>query len=210
MRLSEREQAFLSTCQTRELGRLVEWHDTLPSTQDRASELAAGGAPQGALVVAVVQTAGRGRKGDVWYSPPGGLWASLVLRPTVEAQRAAGLTVMFARAVRDALHYDFCLPATVKEPNDVLVGAKKIAGIMADASSRAGEDTLERMVMGFGVNVANPAPAVPGGLATSMADSLKEPPRLEHLLARILERFEAQYLPRPRASSLLPFFGCTW
>lgn len=196
MRRGTREELFLGLCGTRVLGRDVEWHDTLASTQDRARERQSEGCAEGALVVAEEQTAGRGRKGDPWHSSKGGLWASLVLLPQGDAQAAANLTVTFARAIREALFYDFCVPATVKEPNDVLVGGKKIAGILADASSRAGATGVDHMVLGFGLNVSNGLAPELADIATSIALHLKEPPRVEDVLARVLERFEGLYLPR--------------
>lgn len=196
MRRQEREQLFQSVCTAHTLGRDIEWHDQLESTQDHARQRLAEGAGEGALVVAEVQSAGRGRKGDVWESPRGGLWASLILQPKGSAQDAANLTISFARAVRETLHYDFCIPATVREPNDVLAGGRKICGILADASSRAGQTGVDHMILGFGVNVSNPLPATLDGLATTMGAMLKDPPRLEDVLARVLERFEALYLSR--------------
>ena len=194
MRLEQRERTLLERAGTRTLGREVEWHDLLESTQDRARERLTEGAAEGALVVADVQSAGRGRKGDPWSSATGGVWASLILKPKGPTQAAAELTVTFARAVRETLHFDFCLPATVKEPNDVLVGGRKIAGILADATSRAGADSVDHLILGFGLNVSNPLPPELAGLATRMSEYLKEPPRPEDVLARVLERFEALYL----------------
>jgi BirA family biotin operon repressor/biotin-[acetyl-CoA-carboxylase] ligase len=191
MRLPQREAAFLEASRARRLGRAIEWHDALGSTQDRLRELADAGGGEGALVVADVQTAGRGRKGDPWSSQTGGLWASVLLYPKGTAQEAAALTLVFARAVRETLHFDFCLPATIKEPNDVLVGGRKICGILADATSRAGAEGVERVILGFGLNVANPLPPELEGLATSMGAYLNTPPPLEHVLARVIERFEA-------------------
>lgn len=196
MRRGTREELFLGLCMTRTLGRDVEWHDTLASTQDRARERLGEGCAEGALVVAEEQTAGRGRKGDPWHSSRGGLWASLVLLPQGDAQAAANLTVTFARAIREALFYDFCIPATVKEPNDVLVGGKKIAGILADATSRAGATGVDHMVLGFGLNVSNRLAPELADIATAMSEHLKDPPRVEDVLARVLERFEGLYLPR--------------
>ena len=198
MRLSAREQGFLTRCGTKRLGRDVEWHDALETTQARAKERIAEGAGEGTLVVASRQSGGYGRKGDPWHSPEGGLWASLVLKPAGPATEAAGLTVLFARSLRECLLFDFCLPAVVKEPNDVLVEGKKIAGILADATSRAGEERIESLVLGFGVNVANPLPDELVSIAVSMARFLREPPPPEDVLARVLERFEALY-PAPRA-----------
>lgn len=193
MRRALREETLRTRCTAPTFGRTVEWHDALPSTQERAMRLAADNAPEGTVVVAETQGQGRGREGSVWLSPPGGLWFSLLLFPKAPADRVAGLTLVAAQAVRDTLAFDFCVPAVIKHPNDVMVGTKKIAGILAEATSRAGDPGVERLVMGIGLDVANELPAALQGIATRMADHLPTAPMLEDVLARILERFEPTY-----------------
>jgi BirA family biotin operon repressor/biotin-[acetyl-CoA-carboxylase] ligase len=111
----------------------VELHDALGSTQERARELAREGAPHGTLVVSRVQTGGRGRLGRRWGSPAGGLWMSLVLRPGISTEVAARTTQAAAVGVAKAL-WELGVEARIKWPNDLLVGGRKICGILAESS----------------------------------------------------------------------------
>ena len=135
----------------------VEVHEALGSTQERARELAWGGAPHGTLVVAGVQTGGRGRLRRAWGSPEGGLWMSLVLRPDLEAAAASRITQTAAVAVAKALR-EIGANVGIKWPNDLLVepGGRKICGILAESSLRAagpGKVSLvEHAVLGVGLN----------------------------------------------------------
>lgn len=144
------------------LARVVEVHDALASTQDRARELARAGTPDGTLVVAGVQTGGRGRLGRHWGSPEGGLWMSLVLRPEFETRLASRVTQTAAVGVAKAL-WELGVEARIKWPNDLLANGKKICGILAETSVRrvtelAKERRLEYVILGVGMN-ANLDPA---------------------------------------------------
>jgi BirA family transcriptional regulator, biotin operon repressor / biotin---[acetyl-CoA-carboxylase] ligase len=104
-------------------------------------------APEGAVVATDEQTAGRGRLGRSWKAPPGSsLLFSIVLRPRVPGNRLPELSVIAGRSVAEAIEGLTRLPAEVKLPNDVLVGGKKVAGILAEG----GEG---RVVVGVGINV---------------------------------------------------------
>ncbi len=147
------------------LARVVEVHEALASTQYRARELARAGTPDGTLVVAGVQTGGRGRLGRHWGSPAGGLWMSLVLRPEFEASLAPRITQTAAVGVAKAL-WEIGVEASIKWPNDLLVNGKKICGILAESSAghatgSAKERRLDYVVLGVGMN-ANLDPALLG------------------------------------------------
>lgn len=135
----------------------VEVHGAVGSTQERARELARGGAPHGTLVVAGVQTGGRGRLRRAWGSPEGGLWMSLVLRPDLEAAAASRITQTAAVAVAKALR-EIGANVGIKWPNDLLVepGGRKICGILAESSVRRAEHgeapILDYAVLGVGLN----------------------------------------------------------
>jgi BirA family biotin operon repressor/biotin-[acetyl-CoA-carboxylase] ligase len=119
-------------------GRVYLHAEETPSTQT----MLPGDAPHGAVAVAEHQTSGRGRLGRVWVDEPGtGLAISVVLRPPAPVVRWPELTLVAARAVAAALGPG----ATIKDPNDVLVDGRKVAGILAEAA--------ERVVLGIGVNV---------------------------------------------------------
>ena len=128
---------------------LIHRHAALGSTSDEARALAAEGAPEGTVVTAGEQTAGRGRQGHGWTSPPGNLYASVVLRPAIDATRGPELGFVAGLAVAEALAG--LLPpgraVTLKWPNDVLVDGAKIAGLLVEFGPAA-------MILGIGVNVA--------------------------------------------------------
>ena len=139
------------------LARRVEVHREIGSTQERARELARGGALHGTLVVAGVQVGGRGRLRRAWGSPEGGLWMSLVLRPDLEAAAAPRVTQTAAVAVAKALR-ELGANVGIKWPNDLLVepGGRKICGILAESSVRGagpgGAPRVDHAVLGVGLN----------------------------------------------------------
>src|SRR5215216_2862956 len=132
------------------LARLVEVHGALGSTQERTRELAQTGTPHGTLVIAEVQTGGRGRLGRSWGSPKGGLWMSLVLRPSFDATLAPRITQTAAVGVAGAL-WEIGVEARIKWPNDLLVGGKKICGILAESGVGKG-GRLDYVILGIGMN----------------------------------------------------------
>lgn len=144
--------------------------DTVDSTNGVAHALAAEGAPEGTLVWARTQTAGRGRRGRGWHSPPGNLFLSALLRPDALPGEAAQLSFAAALAVHDAAAE--ILPSGVrtdlKWPNDVLVEGRKVSGILLETAETPGE-ARPALVVGIGVNVAASPPdaAYP---ATCLAD----------------------------------------
>lgn len=128
--------------------------DSLSSTSDEARRRAREGAPEGTVVTARVQTAGRGRQGRRWVSAPGNLYASVVLRPEAPVARAAQLGFAASLAVADALE-PFAPSAAValKWPNDVLLGGRKVAGILLESEGGAAAG-VHFVVLGVGVNLA--------------------------------------------------------
>jgi BirA family biotin operon repressor/biotin-[acetyl-CoA-carboxylase] ligase len=126
------------------------------STQTVAFALAAEGAADGTVVVADSQAAGRGRRGRAWVDEPGAsLLASIVLRPRLEPARLPGLSLAAGVAVAEALTRGAGLSPRLKWPNDVLVGGRKIAGVLLESRlSGAAEGTRVTAVLGIGVNLA--------------------------------------------------------
>ena len=183
----------------------AEVHGELRSTQERARELARSGAAHGTIVVAEVQRGGRGRLGRAWGSPAGGLWTSILLRPPWNAAIAARLTQTAAVAVARALR-SLGVEAEIKWPNDLLVGGRKVCGILAESSlenvpvraKRVGPEgtdlKLDFVVLGIGLN-ANLDPenlAVPDREVTTVRAELgRDVPPIE-LLGAILAELEQQ------------------
>lgn len=134
------------------------------STNRVAGQWAAGGAPHGCLVVADYQSAGRGRLDRRWLAPPAtSILASLVLRPQLPLKQWSLIGLAGAAALAEYLHGQG-VSSGVKWPNDVLLGERKVAGLLAEASG-------EVLVLGLGVNVAQAAfPEEIAGIATSLQD----------------------------------------
>jgi BirA family biotin operon repressor/biotin-[acetyl-CoA-carboxylase] ligase len=160
--------------------------DSTPSTQ----LLLPPEAEEGAVVAAGEQTAGRGRLGRSWVAPAGtSLLCSVQLRPTVSSERLPELTGVAAHACSEAIEAVTGLQTELKFPNDVLVGGRKVAGILAEA--REG-----RVVAGIGVNVNVADADLPSGLETPATSLLVETGRevdRAELLVALLDRLERRY-----------------
>jgi BirA family transcriptional regulator, biotin operon repressor / biotin---[acetyl-CoA-carboxylase] ligase len=165
--------------------------ETLGNTNDEAARLARTGAEPGAVVWALEQTAGRGRRTREWVSPRGNLYASLVLRPACPPDRAAQLGFVAALAVGDALAAlapGLREPA-LKWPNDVLVGDRKIAGLLLE--SEIGENgNLAFLIVGVGINLVS-APADAEFPATSIAGEGHHPPEPAAMLEAFASHFDS-------------------
>ena len=121
---------------TKTLGQQVHAYRKVKSTIPIATSLANAGAPEGTLVIAEEQSAGRGRLGRPWHSPPGvGAYLSLILRPKVAAADTPALSIVAAIALAEAVEKQTALAAQVKWPNDVLVHGRKVAGILTGMSA---------------------------------------------------------------------------
>lgn len=185
------------------LGLPLHFFESVGSTNDVALDLARGGAPHGALVVADAQTRGRGRGERRWVTPAGtSLAFSLLLRPKLDVVEGAwGIGVAAALAVVEAIEMEGA-KAAVKWPNDVLLGRRKAAGLLVDALWDG--ERLEAAVVGIGVNVlAGSAPSddqvdFP---ATSLQAALGRAVDRSTLLLTILEAL-ARRLPRVGSSDL--------
>lgn len=171
---------------THDVGQVLHCHEELGSTNDEAKALAEAGAEHGEVVVAELQTGGRGRRGRSWISPARRNVAfSVILRPEdLPPARAPELTLVAAVAICDALRHAG-VEAGIKWPNDVLVRGRKIAGILTELSAEA--DRVHWVVVGVGVNVnARPEDFPPElrGQATSLLIERDQPaPRALFLVA---------------------------
>jgi BirA family biotin operon repressor/biotin-[acetyl-CoA-carboxylase] ligase len=167
----------------------VRWQVSVASTMDVASLLAHDGAPHGVVVGAEEQSSGRGRRGTTWASPPGaGLYFSFIARPGASRQEAARLSVLTLAAgvaVRDGVHAATGLAADLKWPNDLIVGPRKLAGILAEGVAIG--TSQQSVVIGVGVNVQDAAyPPDVRARATSIEGELGRPADRGQVLAGIL------------------------
>ncbi|MEQ6000059.1 biotin--[acetyl-CoA-carboxylase] ligase [Bacillus amyloliquefaciens] len=192
-KLSESEIRF--GLKTEVLGKQLHYRDVLPSTQKTAHELANDGAPEGTLVVADKQTAGRGRMARVWHSQEGnGIWMSLILRPDVPLQKTPQLTLLSAVAVVQAIEAFTGVQPAIKWPNDLMIHGKKAVGILTEL--QAEEDRVRSVILGIGINVNQQETDFPGELqdiATSLSMEAGEKIDRAGLIQEILLTFEKRY-----------------
>jgi BirA family biotin operon repressor/biotin-[acetyl-CoA-carboxylase] ligase len=133
-------------------GHPLVWYASIGSTNDAALDLARQGFPQGTVVGAEIQTKGRGRAGRSWFSPGGaGLWFSLVLRPSLPTASLGRIGLWSSVALAGSLYRSMGTCPDLSWPNDVVVGGKKLAGILAESSGDA--DSVDYVVLGMGLNV---------------------------------------------------------
>jgi BirA family biotin operon repressor/biotin-[acetyl-CoA-carboxylase] ligase len=183
---------------TRLIGKVIQYWAELDSTNAALTRLAVEGAEEGTVVIADAQSAGRGRLGKTWFSPPGvNLHLSVLLKPTIPVQEARILTLIGSLAIAEALEIHG-VKAQVKWPNDVLVNDKKIAGVLADVRLQHGG--IASLILGMGVNLNIDRPTIDRyfGEAAAGATSLYE--ASGHLTNRaafaatLLEHLEQHYL----------------
>ena len=173
----------------------IDYCAVIDSTNVRARTIADEGAPEGTIVVAETQLKGKGRRGRSWFSPAGeGIYVSVILRPRVPPSEAPQLVLMAAVAAAEALLAHAALPVSVKWPNDILVGGKKIAGILTEM--RLDGDRIDHVVIGMGVNVNTPAEGLPpeiAAIATSLRAETGRTFSRAGLLRTYLEKLEGWY-----------------
>jgi BirA family biotin operon repressor/biotin-[acetyl-CoA-carboxylase] ligase len=137
----------------RVIGRAVHALEEVDSTQTELARLAAGGAVEGTVVAARHQRSGRGRRGRGWWDTPGdSLLVSVLLRPPVATAQAPQLSLVGALAVTDALRTDAGVEARIRWPNDVVLGSRKVCGVLPEAVS-SGDGPVQHVILGIGLNV---------------------------------------------------------
>src|SRR5581483_3651874 len=137
---------------TKIIGRDIRVFEQTTSTNDVIEKLARDGVKEGVVVFAESQTKGRGRLGRKWISPNRkGLWFSILLRPDMRPQETTQLTVASATALRRAIVSETKLQPEIKWPNDILIGGKKVAGILTELSAEL--DKVRHVILGIGVDV---------------------------------------------------------
>jgi BirA family biotin operon repressor/biotin-[acetyl-CoA-carboxylase] ligase len=182
----------------------IRWLDEVDSTNTYVRDLARQGVPEGLVVAADHQTAGRGRLDRRWESPPGAnLLASILLRPGLDGTEVHLCTGAVALAAADACQEVAGVEPLLKWPNDLLVGGSKVAGILAEAEFSDGH--LAAVVVGIGINVAWPGPEAAGGSCLDDVRVTAQPVErrglLEHLLGALTDR--RQLLDDARGRSVL-------
>jgi BirA family transcriptional regulator, biotin operon repressor / biotin---[acetyl-CoA-carboxylase] ligase len=155
---------------TRVIGRDVRVFEETTSTNDVVEKLARDGVPEGVVVFAEAQARGRGRMGRTWHSPRGkGLWLSILLRPPLQPVAVTRLTIAAITALARAVELTHGLRPGVKWPNDLVLGGRKVAGILLELEAEL--DRVRYVIMGIGVDVNQTRAEFPAdlrGAATSL------------------------------------------
>lgn len=179
---------------TRIMGKEVYCFRETGSTQTVAWELANGGAREGTVVLAEGQTRGKGRRGRSWLSSPGqGIWISIILRPPIFSSQAGRVCLTSALAVAESIREIAGLSALIKWPNDILIGGKKVGGILIEMTAEM--DLVKFLVLGIGVNVNQDefSKELKGKALSLKQERGEEVSRLS-LLQEILRRLDNYYL----------------
>ncbi len=177
------------------IGRDIRVFEETTSTNDIADRLGRDGVKEGAVVCAESQSKGRGRLGRTWVSLRGkGLWFSVLLRPPLPPQAATQMTIASATAVARALQGSTGVQCEVKWPNDILIGGKKVCGILTEMAAEL--ESIKHMVVGVGLNVNFEAEDFPTALrkiATSLRIEGGKPFRRCEIAAALLQELNFDY-----------------
>jgi BirA family biotin operon repressor/biotin-[acetyl-CoA-carboxylase] ligase len=177
------------------MGKHIMHYDSISSTQDIAAEMARMGAVEGTLVIAETQDKGRGRKGRNWVSlPQGGIYLSLILRPNLMPAQVVQIPLIAGVALTKAIRETVSLQPMIKWPNDIIVGKKKVGGILTEMSSEI--DGVNYVILGIGLNVNMPASLFDeniSDIATSLIDQCGKNTSRVKLVQNFLCEFELFY-----------------
>ena len=191
--LSEEELKSLLFGKTRWAGQEIHYFPETDSTNIRAKELGEKGASHGALAVADRQSAGRGRRGRGWESPPGcSIYMSILLRPSFLPSSAPMLTLVMAYSTAEALQECTGQEIRIKWPNDIVLNQKKLVGILTEMSSEI--DYINHVVIGVGINVNMDSFSEEiAKTATSLRIETGKVMKRSTLIAEIMKHFERNY-----------------
>ncbi|MDP8248305.1 MAG: biotin--[acetyl-CoA-carboxylase] ligase [Candidatus Tritonobacter lacicola] len=177
------------------IGRNVICYDAVSSTNDIAAEMAEKGEPEGCAVFAECQRKGRGRMGRSWIAPTGkNILMTFILRPRMRAVNAPQVTLMSAVACAEAIRVVTGLPALIKWPNDILIGDRKVCGILVELFSEL--DGIRYILVGVGLNVNVRREEFPGEIvetATSLLDELGQKVSRIALARELLQKLDENY-----------------
>jgi BirA family biotin operon repressor/biotin-[acetyl-CoA-carboxylase] ligase len=165
----------------------IHYFKEIPSTMDEAIALARQGCPACTVVVAQRQTLGRGRMKRTWVSADGGLYFTIVVRPTLAVMSASLVNLAAAIDIADLLRSAYSVDAVLKWPNDILAGHRKLCGILSQMEIEGGQ--VAYISIGIGLNVNN-APQKKEPAATSLRALLKRSLPRREILVEFLNRFE--------------------
>ena len=173
------------------IGRHIHYFSSTESTNTVARDHAKEGSEEGTIIIADMQTGGRGRKNRTWLSSEGGLWFSVILYPGLPFHQGMILTMASSVAVAKAIEEVTSLDTVIKWPNDLLLGNKKICGILTELDAEM--DHINSAVVGIGINVNNTLDSSLDEIATTLAEASGEDLSRVDLLCSILTHLDDNY-----------------
>ncbi len=183
------------------IGKNIYYEEKVDSTNTLARELSVKGVKNGSVVISDYQEKGRGRNGKIWTSPCGcNIYMSIILKPKFSPEVAQGMTILAAVSVADAIAEVVSLKPQIKWPNDILIGSKKVSGILTEMSTQ--NMIIEHIIVGIGINVNAEENDIEDGIkniATSLLIESKKTDGFTGLLNRnklitsILNKFDKYY-----------------
>jgi len=179
---------------TKKFGKIIHYFKRVTSTMDIARELVEKGEPEGSIVIAESQLSGRGRFQRKWSSPFGGIYFSLILRPTFLPKDVPKINFLTTVAVAKTLRELYWLNANTKWPNDVLIEEKKICGILTETGMEGKK--LNWVILGIGINANLEIKALPRKCLiqpTSLKVELKRSVSLQRIIRKLLKNLENEY-----------------
>ncbi|HSB07859.1 MAG TPA: biotin--[acetyl-CoA-carboxylase] ligase [Thermodesulfobacteriota bacterium] len=183
------------TLRTKWIGKKIHYFNTIDSTNSVAYQLALEGARQGEVVIAESQEKGRGRLGRQWISPPFlNLYLSVILRPDISPHQASLITFLAAVATADAIEIFSGLRPSIKWPNDLLLGKRKVAGLLNEIHSET--DHIHFVILGMGVNLNMDEKGFPRTIrlkATSLKREMGRSVSRKAFVVLLLEELERWY-----------------
>ena len=186
---------------TETIGKPFLWVEEIDSTNEELKRLAAADAVHGTVLCADYQTNGKGRRGRTWDSPKGdNIYLSILLRPELEAEHASMLTLIGALAVADSIEETTGAECQIKWPNDLVLGNKKVCGILTEMSSDM--QGIRYVIVGIGINVNRNV--FPDEIA-HMAASIEKGKGREAIVVSLLAHFEEKYNIFLKHKNLAPF-----
>jgi BirA family transcriptional regulator, biotin operon repressor / biotin---[acetyl-CoA-carboxylase] ligase len=179
---------------TQYIGNKIHYFKEVDSTNEVAKALAKEDAVEGTTIIAERQSRGKGRHGKKWISPSGGVWMSIILRPEISPVKAPNLTLITGVAVAKTIKMEYDLDVGIKWPNDIIIGEKKVCGILIEVNTHM--DTIDYLIVGIGIDANVDVDLFPPDLregATSLKHELKKEISGVKLVQRFLKNFEIVY-----------------
>jgi len=184
-------KSYSLNLKTKIIGKKIIHFNKIPSTNLYAKKLIDENIDNGTIVIADVQTKGRGRKNRSWISPHGGLWFSVILYPDISPKRGMVITMAASISVTQAIRDIAGLKTEIKWPNDVLLKNKKVCGILTEFNAELNK--IKYAIVGIGINVNNKIDGELEDIAISLKQEIGSEVSREKLFGLILENFDNNY-----------------